>query len=266
MLSEGEREEAAELVWRLWQEDRVVDEIPARLTPASREESYAVQSLYEKRSAKPLFGWKIAATSKAGQAHIGIDRPIAGRVLAERVHDGGALVDLGANRMRVAEPEFAFRFGHDLPTRAAPYEVNEILGAVASLHPAIELPDSRLTNFAKVGEFQLIVDDACARDFVLGPPATADWRRLDLARYPVHAVVAGKLERDGSGSNVLGDPRVALAWLVNELSSLGVTLKAGQVVTTGTCMTPLPIGPGDAVHADFGILGSVTVRFAVKAP
>ena len=31
-------------------------------------------------------------------------------------------------------------------------------------------------------------------------------------------------------------------------------------------MTPLPIGPGDAVHADFGILGSIDVRFAAKAP
>jgi 2-keto-4-pentenoate hydratase len=262
MLSAEERQEAADLVWRLWQEDRVVDEIPARLRPASREESYAIQLLYEKRSAKPLFGWKIAATSKAGQAHIGIDRPIAGRILAERVHEGGALVDLGANRMLVAEPEFAFRFGRDLPARPRPYEVDEMLAAVASLHPAIELPDSRLVNFAKVGEFQLVVDDACARDFVLGPPTTADWRALDLARYPVRAVVAGKLERDGNGSNVLGDPRLALTWLVNELSGLGVTLKAGQVVTTGTCTTPIPIGHGDAVHADFGAVGSVDVRFA----
>ena len=142
--------------------------------------------------------------------------------------------------MRVAEPEFAFRLGRDLPARAAPYEVDEILDAVASLHPAIELPNSRLVNFAKVGEFQLVVDDACARDFVLGPPATADWRGVDLARYPVHAVVAGKLERDGNGSNVLGDPRRALTWLVNELSGLGVTLKASQVVTSGTCMAPIP--------------------------
>ena len=61
---------------------------------------------------------------------------------------------------------------------------------------------------------------------------------------------------------MLGDPRLALTWLVNELSGLGVTLKAGQVVTTGTCTTPIPIGHGDAVHADFGAVGSVDVRFA----
>jgi 2-keto-4-pentenoate hydratase len=59
---------------------------------------------------------------------------------------------------------------------------------------------------------------------------------------------------------VLGDPRVALTWLVNRLSSLGVTLEAGQAVTTGTCMPPLEIEAGDAVRADFGPLGQVALR------
>jgi 2-keto-4-pentenoate hydratase len=60
---------------------------------------------------------------------------------------------------------------------------------------------------------------------------------------------------------VLGDPRVALAWLANEVSRHGVALAAGQVVTTGTCMAPLEILPGDKVTADFGALGTVGVRF-----
>ena len=56
---------------------------------------------------------------------------------------------------------------------------------------------------------------------------------------------------------MLGDPREALAWLVNELSNLNVTLAAGQVVTTGTCLVPLTIEAGQHVVADFGALGAV---------
>src|SRR5437867_3513541 len=41
---------------------------------------------------------------------------------------------------------------------------------------------------------------------------------------------SASLEHEGIGANVLGDPRVALTWLVNELSQLGLTLRAGQVV------------------------------------
>ena len=66
----------------------------------------------------------------------------------------------------------------------------------------------------------------------------------------------------GHGKNVLGDPRVALAWLANELRGLGITLRAGEVVTSGTCHPPLPIQAGDHFVADFGVLGKVSVRFA----
>jgi 2-keto-4-pentenoate hydratase len=66
----------------------------------------------------------------------------------------------------------------------------------------------------------------------------------------------------GHGKNVLGDPRVALAWCVNELRGLGITLREGEVITTGTCCTPLPIQAGDLFAADFGVLGKVSVSFS----
>jgi 2-keto-4-pentenoate hydratase len=253
---------ASDFLFELWQAGDVAERLPSELMPASRREAYAVQALIEKRSARPRFGWKIAATSKAGQAHIGIGGPIAGRLIAERAFDDGAELIFGANRMRVIEPEFAFRFGRDLPAREAPFTVEETVAAVGSLHPAIEIPDSRFADFAHVGEFALISDNACAHEFVLGPAAPAIWRSIDLATHPVRASVTGKLERDGSGANVLGDPRIALTWLVNEVSGLGITIKAGETVTTGTSATPLPIAPGDAVHADFGPLGQVGLKFS----
>jgi 2-keto-4-pentenoate hydratase len=163
--------------------------------------------------------------------------------------------------MRVAEAEFAFRIARDLAPRQAPYSVDEVLAAVATLHPAIEVPDSRYDDFTAVGAAQLIADNACAHDFVLGRPAPAGWRSFDLATHAVSGSVAGRHQRHGLGANVLGDPRTALTWLVNELSRLHLTLRAGEVVTTGTCLVPLPIEPGDRVVADFGEIGSVEVSF-----
>jgi len=61
---------------------------------------------------------------------------------------------------------------------------------------------------------------------------------------------------------VLGDPRIALTWLANQLSSQGITLQKGHVVTTGTCMVPLELEPGDSVSADYGPLGRVTLIFS----
>jgi 2-keto-4-pentenoate hydratase len=234
--------------------------LPEPVRPATRADGYAVQAALAARSPQPLFGWKIAATSVAGQRHLNVDGPLAGRLFRERAFDAGAVVPFGANNMRVAEAEFAFRLAVDLPPRRATYRVDEVLAAVATLHPAIEIPDSRYDDFTVVGAPQLIADDACAHYFVLGPATTADWRRMDLVEHPVIATVADRETRIGKGANVLGDPRLALAWLVNELSGIGVTLRAGEVVTTGTCIVPAPIAPGDRVHVDFGALGTVEVR------
>jgi 2-keto-4-pentenoate hydratase len=255
---------AADLIWDAWQGGAVLDALPEDCRPATRAEGYAIQAHLEARSAKPLAGWKIAATSAAGQRHIGVDGPLAGRLLAEMVYPDGATLPFGANRMRVAEAEFVFRMGRTLAPRATEYTLEEVLDAVAALHLGIEVPDSRFADFARAGGPLLIADDACARHFVLGPeaPPGVDWRAMDLPAHRVHCAVAGRYEREGLGANVLGDPRVALAWLANELSRHGVMLAAGQLVTTGTCVVPLEIRPGDAVTADFGELGRVAARFA----
>lgn len=258
------REQAAsDLLCEHWMAGTRLAELPAEIRPSSRAEGYRVQALLEARSDAPLFGWKIAATSPAGQAHIGVDGPLAGRLLAERVIADGGSCPWGANHMRVAEIEFAFRMGETLPPRAEPYKVEEVLAAVASLHPSIEIPDSRFDVFEEVGAPQLIADNACAHYFVEGPAAPDAWRDLDLASYAVTGRV-NDTPHQGTGRNVLGDPRAALAWLVNELSQLGIPLAAGQLVTTGTCVVPMPIAPGARIRGDFGPLGSVSVQMGVS--
>jgi 2-keto-4-pentenoate hydratase len=96
--------------------------------------------------------------------------------------------------------------------------------------------------------------------FVLGAPTTSDWRGLDLVEEKPVIALRGK-QYVGHGKNVLGDPLVALTWLANELRQLGLTLRAGEVVTTGTCHPPLPIAAGDLFEADFGSIGKVSVAF-----
>ena len=144
--------------------------------------------------------------------------------------------------------------------RAGPYSVQEVLDAVDTLHPAIEIPDSRFTDFVTAGAAQIIADNACAHLFVLGPATGANWRAFNLVEEKPLITLRGK-QYVGHGKNVLGDPRLALTWLANELRELGLTLKAGEVVTTGTCHPPLPIASGDRMEADFGVLGKVSVGF-----
>lgn len=256
------RQAASDLLYDLWIHGRRIDQLPAELRPVTRADGYAIQALLERYSGSSLFGWKIAATSAAGQAHIHVDGPLAGRLLAERVIPNGGVCSLQGNLMCVGELEFAFRMSQDIGPRATPYSVAEVMGRVATLHPAIEIPDSRLAAFENAGAAALIADNACAHDFLLGTACPPLWRSLDLATHRVWGYVGDGPPRPGIGSNALGDPRLALAWLANELSQHGCALRAGEVVTTGTCLVPLPVRPGDRLRGDFGVLGEVSVTFA----
>jgi 2-keto-4-pentenoate hydratase len=261
-MQEQEIQAASDFLTSLWRKGRHAEAIPEELRPATRAQAYAVQARVQDLSDRPLAGWKIAATSVAGQKHINVSGPMAGRLLAERIVPLGQPVRLGANRMLVAEIEFVFRMGETLPPRATPYVQDEVLAAVEALHLGIEVPDSRYLVFQRAGEAQIIADNACADQFVLGPEVTAEWRGIDLAAHRIRGVSSGGAIHEGQGANALGSPLVALTWLANELSSLGVPLGGGQIVTTGTCCVPVPIAAGDTVTGDYGTFGTMEVVFA----
>lgn len=260
MLNKSQIEAASRTLHDHWRAGTKLAALEPSHRPRDRREAYAIQAALENHAAGNLFGWKIAATSEAGQKHINVDGPMAGRILSQTVLPDGGTASTAGNEMRVAEPEFAFRMATDLPPRSSPYSMQQILDAVATLHPAIEIPDSRFADFVSAGAAQIIADNACAHLFVLGAPSTANWRSLDLVEEKPVITLRGR-QFIGHGKNVLGDPRIALTWLANELSQLGVTLRTGQIVTTGTCHPPLPIQSGDLFEADFGAIGRVSVRF-----
>ena len=254
--------QASDILYANWINGTRIDALPPHLRPTTRAEGYAVQQLIESHSSSVPFGWKLAATSEAGQGHISVDGPLAGRILKERVIADGASCPLGTNLMRVAELEFAFQFGRDIVPRRQAWTVHDALEQISTLHPAIELPDSRFSHFETAGAPQLIADNACAHFFLLGAPAPDSWRAIDLASHRVWGRVDNGEPISGVGRNVLGDPRTALVWFLNESARYGFTIRAGEIVTTGTCLTPIPVRPNNRIVGDFGPLGTVSIRLS----
>jgi 2-keto-4-pentenoate hydratase len=248
---------AAELIWTAWKSGERIAELPAEARPRSTAEGMAAQ-LELAAHAGPSYGWKIAATTASGQAHIGVDGPLPGLLFDRFRHAPGDVLPSGDMHMRVVEAEFAYRMGADVPPGA---DVDELFAAVDGLHLAVEVPDSRFSRFETVGAAQLMADCACASRFILGPDVPA-WRELDLSTQPTSVWINDAEAATGSGGNVLGDPRIALAWIAAELPRHGRQLRAGDIVTTGTTTAPVPVGPGDEVRADFGELGEVVLGFA----
>jgi 2-keto-4-pentenoate hydratase len=256
-MVDSRAEQAAQAIWSAWTGGYRLTGLPEEIRPANAGDGWAAQ-LCLAELAGPSYGYKFAATSKAGQAHIGVTRPLPGMLFADFRRDPGAVLPSAGLHMRVVEAEFAFRLGRGVPGGAT---AAQVLDAVDALHLAIEVPDSRFERFEQAGEPTLLADAACAGWFVLGPEVS-HWRELDLKSAQTELWINGERAATGRGANVLGDPRAALVSMVDQLTRFGTTLRADEVLTTGTTTVPPTIGASDHVHASFGPLGSLSISFA----
>jgi len=260
-LSAEAVERAARLLLAARGDHRRVDGFSADCRPDSIADGYAVQDAVIDALAVDTAGYKIACTSEEACRILGADGPFLGRLVASTVIDSPATIPASAFHMRGLEAEFAFRFATGSSPDAAPVSASGIEASVASVHPAIEIVDSRFAEWTAVGAPSLAADNAAGGALVLGPALTS-WRPSDLNVVAVSMTLNGAIQKTGSGRDVMGHPLEALAWAVNHLAARGRAVAAGEVVTTGTCTGIVFAGPGDIGEADFGPLGRVTVAFS----
>lgn len=253
-------EAAAQLLLAVRGDFRTLQALPPELRPETLDDGYAIQDAFARAWGLDVGGWKLACTASEQQAFLGVDGPFSGRIFAPYLSDSPAELSAGAFHMRGIEGEFAFRLGEDLPPRETDYTAEDVANAVAAVHPAIEIVDSRYEDWLAVGAPSVAADNAANGALVIGPETTA-WRAFDLPNHSVEVAVDGDVVGAGTGARALGSPLTALTWLANQRSRRGDGLKAGQVVTTGTCTGIHFVDAGARIEADFGDLGAVSIKF-----
>jgi 2-keto-4-pentenoate hydratase len=239
-------------------------ELPLTARPRNPEEAYDCQAVLVGQLlghyGGEVCGYKVACTNPIAQRQLSVDSPFSGHLLSSFCFASPARLKASEFFMRVVEAEFAFQMARDLPPGGAPFSREEIVSAIEGLIPGVEIVDSRFESWTTIGAPSLIADNACNAAWVRGT-LRKEWQNLDLAAQPVRVMVNGRLVREGSGSAVLGHPLNALEWLVNNLASRGIALKAGQYVTTGITTEVYMAEPGDRIIADFGEVGTAEVEF-----
>jgi 2-keto-4-pentenoate hydratase len=244
---------------------RVVADIPAALKPGTLADGYRVQeALVAKVLARldaTAIGYKAAATNVTAQKQMDVAGPFFGTLLSRTSHISGVALAAGDFTLRIVEAEFGFEMGADVPESPVPYTADTVAPFVAFAIPAIEVVDHRFEDWRKVGAPTLAADNAIHGAWVEGAPMNYRWS-FNLSAHPVKVIVNGRLWREGSGANVLGDPLNVVAWLANELPKHGRTLRRGEKISTGTTAEVYFAQQGDRVRADFGALGDVEVSFS----
>lgn len=233
----------------------VLDAAPWRDTIASVADAYRVQDELARLAGGDVRAWKVTALGAEQQKGYRSDRPVAGAIFAPFFHASPATVELHDYLAPLLECETAFLLGRDLPQRDKPYERAEIEAAIAAIVPAMEIADCRWP--ADAPDLLKLADDMGNGAFIAGQPAK-DWRGVKLDGIEVALAYDGTTIEYGKASKILGDPLAAVVALANAQPLPAGGLKAGQIVTTGTCTTPVMLQPG-RYDADFGPLGKMTL-------
>ena len=225
----------------------------------SLDDAYQVQDELISLAHGDIKGWKVTALASADQKKYASSRPVAGPLLGAYVREKTpAEVFLSSLITPLLECEVAFVLGSDLPARHAPYHQNEIEQAIAAVVPVFELADSRVQ--ASAPDLMKLADAMGNGLFIVGPRFDG-WKTLDLTAIPIELSLNNRPIEHGSSARILGNPLLAVVALANAQPLPGPGLKAGHIITTGTCTTPVAISVGTYI-ADFGHLGKVemTVR------
>jgi 2-keto-4-pentenoate hydratase len=251
--------ELADLLAAARRDGRQIQAMASGLVPVSIEDGYAVSRLVARRLEWEPLGWKIAGTTAAMRAKLGLDGPIYGRTYRRFAARSPARFAWATLLDPLVECEFFVTLAHDLPPRATPWSMPEVVAAVGSVHAGIELAECRFPNSALPPLPAILADGAASGRYVFGDPIPG-WRD-GLAAVPVVLEVNGVRRRQGSGADVMGDPLAPLLWLAEELRRCGEGLPAGETISTGSTTGMLPVRAGQRVRAVFGHAAEVVLAF-----
>ncbi|MCB0934376.1 MAG: 2-keto-4-pentenoate hydratase [Mycobacterium sp.] len=204
-----------------------------------------------------VVGHKVGLSSQAMQTMMGVDEPDYGHLLADMEVFETIAVPAANYLFPRVEVEVGFILADDLP--GASCTEDDVLAATAAYVPAIELIDSRITDW-KITLCDTIADNASSAGFVLGPQRVSP---KDVGITAIDAVLTcnGQVVAEGRSDAVLGNPVTAVAWLARKVDQFGVRLKAGDIVLPGSCTRAIDVHAGDTFVADFTGLGSVRLSF-----
>jgi 2-keto-4-pentenoate hydratase len=241
-------EDAARALIEARRSRRGLAALPEAARPASEAEAYAIQDRVA-RELGEIRGWKTGAPGPTEPAAFAPIFDVRTSPVALQGPDW---------QLFGIEGEIAFRIGRDVAPREKPYTADEVRTMVASVHPAIEVVESRYADFRAQDKLSVLADFTSNGALVIGPDA--GWPSFDMAKPPARILFDGKPAAEASG-NSGGDPLRLLTELVNHAARRTGKIAAGTCVTTGSTTGLIFAKAGTAVVAEFSSWGRVEVRF-----
>jgi 2-oxopent-4-enoate/cis-2-oxohex-4-enoate hydratase len=239
---------------------RPVEPLTDRFPEIVLEDAYAIQQQFVGRrieAGEKVVGKKIGVTSKPVMKMLGVDQPDFGYLLDGMIYSTTQIVPTASFIAPRAEGEIAFVLKKDL--LGPGISAADVLAATEGVMACFEIVDSRIENW-KIKIADTVADNASCGAFVLGDRLVSP-QKVNLSLCGMVLEHNGEIIGTGAGAASLGSPVNAVVWLANTLGRLGVPLRAGEVILSGSLAALVPIKAGDNLRVAIDGIGSCSVQF-----
>jgi len=226
--------------------------LPENMRPRTVGDAYAIQDAVAAKLGA-IGGWKVGAKNASAE-------PTCAPLPATLILRSPQRFAAGRFAHNGVEAELAFTLSHDLPPRPKPYRVADLEAAVATVHAAIEIVDSRFVDLNGVDALSLLADFQSNGALVVGNGVALP-QAFQSSTQQVTLEIDGKRVVESRGSNPAGDVLCLLAWLANHATARCGGLRRGDIVTTGSWTGMRFVASGTRVEAAFAGIGGADVGF-----
>jgi 2-oxopent-4-enoate/cis-2-oxohex-4-enoate hydratase len=237
-----------------------VDPLTDREPEITIQDAYRIQQRMIQRrvdAGETIVGKKIGVTSKIVMQMLNVDQPDFGQMTSGMVFSEGEAIRANSMIAPRAEAEVAFVLKGDL--QGPGVTAADVLRVTDFVLPCFEIVDSRIKNW-RIKIQDTVADNASCGVLTLGGVRKSP-RQLDLALAGMVLEKNGEVISTSTGAAVQGSPANAVAWLANTLGRLGIGLKAGEIILSGSQSPLVPVEAGDSLTCSVGGLGGTSVRF-----
>ncbi len=266
MLTESQIAAAADELYAAEINCQQIAALTLKYPDMTMEDAYAIQKVWVAKKladGRSVKGYKIGLTSRAMQMAVNINEPDYGVLLDDMFFPDGEEIEAAKFLDPRIEVELAFVLKKRLEGENA--TIFDVLNATDYVIPSLELIAARCYRTDPVTGYtrkihDTIADNAANGGLILGgrpiKPMDIDLRWAGALLY-----LNGKIEETGLGAGVLGHPANGICWVCKRFAPHGVALEPGQVILSGSFTRPVSVKAGDTIHADYGPLGGVSVKF-----
>ena len=203
-------------------------------------------------------GYKVGFTNIPVRDKMGLPDSTYGRILDSMVLDSGGEVRMQELIAPKIECEICFLL--QAPLSGKELSIEQVLAATRGVSASFEICDARIKDW-KCPYPDFFADNGFSARIILGGKGWMSPDKLDLLAEEVVLTRDGVELGRAKGKEAMGHPANAVAWLAGKLADRGKSLKAGDLVMTGTLTPIIPIEAPATYKATFSTLGVVQKRF-----